>query len=358
MQLYGVILAGGGGTRLWPLSRQHRPKSLIALLDEATMLQTTVERLTPLIAKQRLFVAVNAIHAPEVVRQLPDIPLSHIIVEPVGRDTAPALGLAAMHLAHYDPDATLASFHADHVVLDPSVLRAAVAFGAEAAQEGAIATIGIAPRHAATGYGYIELSDTICEREGQTMRRATRFVEKPDHATAKAYLASGNYVWNAGLFIARASVLLEAFATHLPDIYDGLRSIGATIGTPAYIETLEAIFPTLRKVSFDVGVMEHFHHVVTVPCDPGWHDVGDWNTLATLMDSDADGNTSVGAPHVALHTQNTLIHGRGRLVTTIGVENLVVVDTEDAVLVLSRSNSQEVKQLVDQVARELGLSFT
>lgn len=358
MRLYGVILAGGGGTRLWPLSRQHRPKSLIALLDAATMLQSTVNRLDPLITPERLFVAVNAVHAPEVARQLPEIPAARIVVEPVGRDTGPALGLAAMHLAHYDPEATLASFHADHVVLDPAALRRAVAIAAEAAQSGAIATIGIAPRHAATGYGYIELRDTEYTDGDLTVRRAARFVEKPDRDTAEAYLASGNYVWNAGLFICKVGVLLDAFATHLPDVYAGLRRIGDAIGTPAYDETLETIFPALPKVSFDVGVMERFHPVVTVPCDPGWHDVGDWHTLATLTGGDAHGNASVGAPHIAINTRDTLVHGRGRLVATIGVDNIVVVDTEDAVLVLSRRDAQDVKRLVEQIAKHPGAALT
>lgn len=349
MTLYGVILAGGGGTRLWPLSRQHRPKPLLNLLGDRSMLQETVARLAPLIAPERLFIAVNAAHAPEVAHQLPELPADHIVVEPVARETGPALGLAAVHLAARDPDAILASFQADHVILRPDVLRSAVALAAEAAQDGSIVTIGITPTFAATGYGYIELAGTTREEGDLCVREATRFVEKPDGETAAAYVASGNFVWNAGLFICRVQTLLDAFAAHLPAVYAGLMQIKAAIGTEEYVETLEAVFPTLQKVSIDVGIMEKFHPLVTVPCDPGWNDVGDWDTLASLMEGDADGNIAIGATHLAIETKRTLVHGKDRLVATVGVEDLIIVDTTDAVLVMPRSRAQDVKKLVEQL---------
>jgi mannose-1-phosphate guanylyltransferase len=349
MNLYGVILAGGGGTRLWPLSRQRKPKPLLNLLGERSMLQDTVARLAPLIEPDRLFVAVNAVHAPEVARQLPEVPAHHIVVEPVARETGPALGLAAVHLVHHDPDAILASFQADHVVLQPETLRAAVALAARAAEDGAIATIGITPTFAATGYGYIELAGTMREEDGLCVREAVRFVEKPQRETAEAYLATGNFVWNAGLFICKVQTLLDAFATHVPDVYAGLMQIKAAIGTDSYVETLEAVFPTLQKISIDVGIMEKFHPLVTVPCDPGWNDVGDWDTLASLIPGDEHGNVTVGATHLAIETKRTLVHGYERLVTTIGVEDLIIVDTPDALLVMPRSRAQDVKKLVEQL---------
>lgn len=349
MTLYGVILAGGGGTRLWPLSRQHRPKPLLNLLGERSMLQDTVARLAPLITPERLFVAVNAVHAPEVARQVPALPTAQIVVEPVARDTGPAFGLAAIWVAHHDPEATLASFHADHVILNPGCLREAVALAAEAAQDGAIVTIGITPTYAATGYGYIELAETIAEGRGLVVRRARRFVEKPQRAVAEEYLATGNFVWNAGLFICKVHALLDAFAAHLPETYAGLMRIKDAIGTERYTETLEAVFPTLPKVSIDVGVMERHARIATVPCDPGWNDVGDWDTLASLMEGDEHGNVAIGATHVAVETKRTLVHGSRRLVATVGVEDLVIVDTEDAVLILPRSRAQDVKRLVEQL---------
>ena len=346
MNLYGVILAGGGGTRLWPLSRQHRPKPLLSLLGERSMLQDTVSRLEPLITPDRLFIAVNAAHAPEVARQIPDVPEGQIIVEPVARETGPALGLAAIHLAHRDPDATLASFQADHVILRPEILRAAVALAAEAAQDGAIVTIGIAPTFAATGYGYIELAGVTRAAGDLCVRDTVRFVEKPNAETAEQYVATGNFVWNAGLFICRAQTLLDAFAAHLPEVHAGLMRIKAAIDTDDYVETLEAVFPTFQKVSIDVGIMEKFHPLVTVPCDPGWNDVGDWDTLASLMDGDDDGNVAIGTTHLAIETKRTLVHGRDRLVATVGVEDLIIVDTPDAVLVMPRSRAQDVKKIV------------
>lgn len=350
MNLYGVILAGGGGTRLWPLSRQHRPKPMLNLLGERSMLQDTVSRLQPLIPPERVFIGVNAAHAPEVARQVPDVANNHIIVEPVARETGPALGLAAIHVAHHDPDATIASFHADHVILQPEVLRNAVALAADAAQEGAIVTIGITPSYAATGYGYIELAGTIRTQGDLCVRDAVQFVEKPNQETAEAYIATGNFVWNAGLFIFRAQTLLDAFKEHQPEMYAGLMQIKDAIGTDAYVETLESVFPTLPKISIDVGIMEKFHPLVTVPCDPGWNDVGDWDTLAGLMQGDDDGNIVIGTVHLAIETKRTLVHGKDRLVATLGVEDLIIVDTPDAVLVMPRNRAQDVKKLVEQLA--------
>lgn len=361
MQLYGTILAGGGGTRLWPLSRKHRPKPLLMLLGETTMLQDTVTRLAPLIAPDHLFVAVNAMHATEVVRQLPEVPAAHVLIEPIARDTAPALGLAAIHIAHRDPDAVLASFHADHVITQPDILRRAVGLAAEAATEDrgdAIVTIGITPTYPATGYGYIELGMITHGAGTFAVREARRFVEKPQREAAEQYLETGTYVWNAGLFICRVHTLLQAFATHLPQIFVGLMEIKAAIGTPEYEETLAAVFPALPKVSFDVGIMEKHHHILTVPCDPGWSDVGDWDTLAGLLASDEHGNVAIGATHLHIETKRTLVHSRGRTIATVGVEDVIIIDTEDVVLVLPRQRAQDVKQLVEQLTQLQGTTLT
>jgi mannose-1-phosphate guanylyltransferase len=350
--VYVVIPAGGSGTRLWPLSRADRPKFLHALTGDArSLLQTTVERLAPLAPPERTFIVTGGAHAAAIARQVPDLPSANILVEPSPRESAPAIGLATAIIHRRDPEAIMGSFHADHLVRDEEAFRAAVRAAAAAAREGALVTIGIAPTAPETGYGYIRRGEPL----GGDAYRVEQFKEKPSRAVAEEYLASGQYLWNAGMFVWRTAALLDELARQLPELHAGLLRIAADWDTPRQEETLGAVWPTLPKITIDHGIMEGARRVATVPGRFAWNDVGDWDTLAAILPAGADGNVVLGAgpdggapQHLAIDTQRSLIApAAGRIIATLGVQDLIIVDTEDAVLVCPRSRAQEVRQLVE-----------
>lgn len=350
--MYIVIPAGGSGTRLWPLSRAARPKFLHALTGDArSLLQTTVDRLAALAPPERTFIVTGGAHAAAIARQLPDLPSANILVEPAPRDSAPAIGLAAALIHHRDPEAIVGSFHADHLVRDEEAFRAAARAAATVAREGYLVTIGIAPTAPETGYGYIRQGAAF-ESGGATAYRVEQFKEKPARAVAEEYLASGRYLWNAGMFVLRAAALLDEMARQLPALHEGLLRIAADWDTPRQEETLATTWPTLPKVTIDHGIMEGARRVATVPGRFGWHDVGDWDTLAAVLPAGEGGNVVLGGgggqQHLAVDTRGSLIAPTsGRIIATLGVRDLIIVDTEDAVLVCPRDRAQEVRRLVD-----------
>ncbi len=351
--MYVVIPAGGSGTRLWPLSRAAHPKFLHALTgDSRSLIQTTLDRLAALAPPARTFIVTGGAHAAGIARQLPDLPEENILVEPGPRDSAPAIGLAAAIIHARDPEAIMGSFHADHLVRDEEAFRAAVRAAAAVAREGYLVTIGISPTAPETGYGYIRQGAALGDHDAC---RVEEFKEKPPRAVAEEYLASGRYLWNAGMFVWRTATLLEELARQLPDLHAGLARIAADWDTPRGVEMLAAVWPTLPKVTIDHGIMEGaaaWGRVATVPGRFGWNDVGDWDTLARVLAAGDDGNIVLGGDraglHLAIETRNSLIAPvGGRIVATLGLEDIVVVDTADAVLVCPRSRAQDVKKLVD-----------
>lgn len=357
--MYIVIPAGGSGTRLWPLSRAAYPKFLHPLMGDArTMIQATVERLIPLAdSPARIFVVTGGAHAAQVARQLPQLPADNIVVEPGPRDSAPAIGLAAALIHRRDPDAIMGSFASDHLVRDEERFRRVVQIAAAAAREGLLMTIGIAPTGPETGYGYI--------RRGEPLPiagafRVEQFKEKPTRDLAEEWLATGQYAWNAGMFVWRCDALLAELRRQQPALYEGLTRIADAWDTPEGEETTAAIWPTLPKVPIDTAVMEGaaaFGRVGVVAGDFGWNDVGDWDTLAAILTPADEPNVVLGGSpdrHLAIDTHGTLVAATsGRLIATLGVRDLVVVDTDDAVLVCARDRAQDVKKLVDALrARE------
>lgn len=354
--MYGVILAGGGGTRLWPLSRTSLPKPLMPLLpDGSTMLQATFARLRPLIPPARLFVSTGIQYADEVRRQLRELPAEHLIIEPSGRDTAPAVGLAAIHVARVDPDAIMGIFSADHIIQDEAGFRSNLELAEKVAEQDYLVLIGMRPDQPDPRYGYLEIAEPVpgLGEDGQALQVA-RFVEKPDLATASRYLAGGRHLWNGGIFIWKTSVILEQFRTLLPEAYNRLMTIATAAGSPDAQAVLEHEWDGMPKISIDFGIMEKARRVATIPSDVGWSDAGDWNAIGTLLGERDNGFVSAEVEHLAIDSHDCVIAAPpGKVVATIGLEDLVIVDTPDALLVCPRSRAQEVKQIVDALrARE------
>ncbi len=345
MTFYALIMAGGGGTRLWPLSRRARPKQVLKLVDERTMFEHAVNRIAPIFQPQEILVVTGAEQVEPLMLQAPELPRDSFIVEPVGRGTAPAIGLGAIHIRRRDPQAVMAVLTADHFIRDVERFRRALAAAARVAEEGHTVTLGIPPSFPSTAYGYIEQGELLTTGEGFPVYRAVRFTEKPDPETAFRMVESGRYSWNSGMFIWRVDCVMEEFARQMPDFYDQLAQVEAVLGTPAYAPTLRRVWPEVTPQTIDYGVMEGAADVVVIPVDIGWSDVGNWSSIRDVLPADEDGNVVVGE-HQGLGTRDTIIFGGRRLIATIGLEDMIVVDTDDALLVCPREREQEVRELV------------
>ncbi|GIF78400.1 mannose-1-phosphate guanylyltransferase [Asanoa siamensis] len=354
--MHAVILAGGSGTRLWPLSRLHQPKFLHPLSGSPmSLLQATVERVAPLAGPDQTVVVTGAAHAASVARQLTAVPEENILVEPSARDSCAAVGLAAALIARRSPEAIMGAFAADHLITNPArfveVVREAVA----GAERGLLMTIAIKPTRPETGYGYLACGDEVGPGP---VRMVEAFTEKPAYEVAKRYVEDGNHLWNAGMFVWRVDAFLAELARQQPALHEGLCRVAAAWDEPDRDEVLSTTWPTLTKISVDYAVMEGAAaagRVGTVPGDFGWTDVGDFQTLGDVLPGDSRGNVVVGGsgdkPGVLLRDTDRLVvvPQSGRLVAALGVENLVIVDTPDVVLVCARERSQEVKKLVDEL---------
>jgi len=351
-------MAGGGGSRLWPLSRNNTPKQLLALVSARSLLQDTVDRLLELMPPENIVIVTGAHHATQARAQLPAIPARNILVEPAARGTAPAIGLALVYIAYLarakdEPDPVVGSFHADHAITKVAEFQAVVRDAARVAEAGFIVTLGITPDQAHTGYGYIERGTALPNSGGRPAYQVAQFVEKPDRATAAAYLATGRYSWNSGMFLWKLSLILGEYARYQPELYGQLQAIGATVGTPQFETTLRQVWDGVRTETIDVGIAEKSRRMAVLPADFGWSDVGDWGAVAALLAggaADADQNAVLGQ-HLGLGTHNSLIYStiEGKLIATIGLENLVIVDTGDVLLVCDGNKNQDVKKIVEQL---------
>jgi mannose-1-phosphate guanylyltransferase len=360
-ELHVVIPAGGSGTRLWPLSRAANPKFLHPLTGtDRSLLQATFDRLAPLSSPERLLVVTGTAHAASVARQLPELPARNILVEPFARDSCAAIALAAAVIHKRHPGAVMASFAADHLITDLDVFATAVRRAAEGAAAGQLMTIGITPTRPETGYGYLQTATA------DATLTVLEFKEKPSLEVATEYLASGRYLWNASMFLWRTDVFLAELAARRPDVHDPIRVIADAWDTSAQESVLAEVWPTVPKVAVEYAVMEPAAaegKVGTVPGDFGWSDIGDFETLGELLGHDAgparvvDVRGKAGGPVVAVDSDGVIVVPGERMVATLGVSDLIIVDTEDAVLVCRRDRAQDIKTLTEVLRDRGDVSF-
>ncbi len=346
---YALIMAGGSGTRLWPLSRQTRPKQALRLVGDRTMFQLAVERLTPLFPPERIFVITAAEQVGALLRQAPHLPGGNFIVEPVQRGTASAIGLAAIMLRKTDPEATMAVLTSDHYIANIEMFHSILTAAYHVAQQGHLVTLGIQPSFASTGYGYIERGEALGEFNGHTAYRVEAFREKPDQTTAEEFLLSGRHTWNSGMFIWRADGILAEFERQMRRFYGQLMRIDAALGSDREASVLAYEWPRVAAQTIDYGIMEGAQRVAVLPADIGWSDIGSWATLLEILPGDANGNVVIDSEWLSVDTRHTLVYGNNRLVATIGLNDLIIVDTDDVLLICPHERAQEVRQLVDKL---------
>ncbi|HEX3053240.1 MAG TPA: mannose-1-phosphate guanylyltransferase [Aggregatilineaceae bacterium] len=348
---YVLIMAGGGGTRLWPLSRKTRPKQMLPLVEDRTMFQATVERVVEkLLPPERIFVVTGRDYVDELRQSTPEVPAENFIVEPHGRNSGPAAALGTIHIQHRDPEAIIAVLTADHHIADSDKFRRVLNACGEMAAQGYLATLGISPSFPSTGFGYIKRGESLKKIGEFQAYYSAGFTEKPDQKTATEFLMTGLYSWNSGMFVWQAGQVLQEFQRQRPDMYTVIMRIAQAIGRPDYDAELDRLWPELKKLSIDYAVMEGAENMAVIPVDIGWSDVGSWATLFEVLSGDLNGNVSRGKDqeHVKIDTRETLIVS-DRMVVTIGIEDIVIVDTADVLLVCHRDRSQDVRQVVAQL---------
>lgn len=355
-----VILAGGSGTRFWPRSRRARAKQVLALDGERSMIQQTVERLKPLATVEKTWIITNEFLAHEIADQLPTLPAGQIVQEPVARNTAPACGLAAFLIERENPNAVLGIFPSDHVIADEPRFLKNLQKGISIAASGEnIVVLGIEPARAETGYGYIETGDLA---QDDAVHHVRRFTEKPNQNRAEEFVAAGNYYWNSGMFLWSASTLANAVREHLPETAPLLETIAGAYGTPHFNEVFHSLYPKCENISVDYAVLEprsakgeHLSHLYCLPAEFGWNDLGSWASLyeyqlETRLRGDSEGNVADSGGHLAIDAVDNYIFSPRKFVALVGVENLVVIDTEDALLIAHRDHSQDVGKIVKELS--------
>ncbi len=352
--LHAVIMAGGSGTRFWPASRSLKPKQLLDLTGGETMIQGTVGRLGDLVSPDRVLVVTNQKLVDPIRAQLPDVPPEAILGEPCRRDTAPCVGLAAAWVTRDDPDATMVVMPADHVISPPEKFQAAMRYAGQLVDEAPdrIVTFGIRPSYPAEIFGYIERGSRVHDQDGTAAYQVEKFHEKPKAADAQRYLDSGNFYWNSGIFVWRASTILDQLKQHEPAMYEHVMNIGEAVGSPNFDAVFEKEFTAIEGRSIDYAVMEKAKNVAVIEAPFGWDDLGNWQALGRLKGVDEDGNTLIGK-HLGIDTKNSIVRSEnGHLVVTVGMEDCIVVHTGDATLVAQKSHEESIRNVVKQLEKQ------
>ncbi len=346
---YAFIMAGGGGTRLWPVSRQSRPKQMVRLGGNRTLFQLAVDRIAALFPPERTFVVTVADQAEELKKQCPGIPAENFLIEPMPRGTASVVGLAAAALYRRDPQAVMTVLAADHLIANVSYFHELLTHAYLLARDGYLVTLGIRPTFPATGYGYIQRGEPLADY-GFTAFHVSRFKEKPDEATARKFIERGDHDWNSGMFVWRVDRIWEEFQKLMPELAEKLERIGSAWGDSQPYEVIQAEWPSIKTETIDYGIMERAERVAVLPAaDLGWNDVGSWESIFEVFEADEQGNVALDANHLGLDTTHSLIvaDDTDRLIVTLGVSDLIVVDTPDALLVCSRHSAQRVREVVN-----------
>jgi len=352
--MHAVIMAGGRGTRFWPRSRERKPKHLLDIISERTILQETVDRIKPLIPCENILVVTGKKHARDLIKQLPEIPVRNIIIEPEGKNTAACIGLAAVHIQKRIPDDVMVVLPSDHAIADSrKYLSVIAAAGDTASKEDGLVTIGIKPSSIQTGFGYIEQGDFSRKINGKKVFRVKSIREKPDFSTAKEFVEKGTFYWNSGMFIWKVSAILHQIKRRLPDLYKGLEKIRESLGLPEEIKTVPRIYKKLASISIDYGVMEKAENVFMLEGDFGWSDVGSWDSLWELSPKDMKGNAALnGSRTISEDSEGSLIYNPRKLTALVGVKDFIIVETKDALLICKKGRSQDVKAIVEKLEEQ------
>ncbi|HEU5287190.1 MAG TPA: mannose-1-phosphate guanylyltransferase [Candidatus Limnocylindria bacterium] len=348
-RLYALILSGGAGTRLWPRSRRSRPKQFLDLAGERTLLQETVDRVAEIIPMERIFAVAPPEHRLLIHEQLPELRADHVVVEPYPRGNAAAIGLAMAALYAFDPEAVVAVLPSDHVVEKRSKFRDVLIAATAAAERGDLVTLGVAPERPDTGFGYIEAGERLEVGSAVPVHRVKRFIEKPKKDVAEKMLAAGGHFWNAGMFVWRVTDIIASYREHLPNTARAMDALAQAVGSPRYESVLAEVWEETDRTTIDYGVFEKATNVAVVAADIGWHDVGSWARLADIVQTSENWSSD---GHVAVGSTGNYAWAPGKTVALVGVDDLIVVDTPDALLIASKDRSEEVKEVVDRLRRE------
>lgn len=348
-----VILAGGVGSRFWPLSRENKPKQFLNLVDaERSMIQCTVDRICKTAAMEDIFIVTNEKYHWEMKKQLPFVPSDNLLIEPVGRNTAACIGLAAIYIeTRYQEDGVMIVLPSDHQIGNEEefirIINTAVEF---ADMTGDLVTIGIKPDYPETGYGYICYHAEGVNESGAKFYRVDEFTEKPDLENAQRFLDAGTYLWNSGMFIWKVSTIRNMIRQHMPELYQGLETIKESIGKADELKVLKEEYIKLASVSIDYGILEKAENIYVIPGNFGWDDIGSWPALERIVKRDSKGNVIQGK-HIGIDTRNTIVHSKNKVITTVGIDDLVIVDTEDAILICDKKRAQEIKEIREMLAK-------